>query len=220
MATINMQINKRDIIGSNKVNKMRANDMIPGVLYSVGAETQEISVDTAEFLRVYRTAGTTSLLTLDLDGEKIPAIIKEVQRHPVKNEVLHLDLQKLDMTQKIKITIPVVLLNRDGIKIQPSVLVQQLDEIEVECLPSYIPSTAEVDVENIDFDTTFYVSDLDVASIEEVTILNELDEVVCSLTEPTIYEDEDELEDDLLGDEDEATEPELIGEDDDEEDED
>lgn len=220
MATINMQINKRDVIGSNKVNKMRANDMIPGVLYSVGAETQEISVDTAEFLRVYRTAGTTSLLTLDLDGEKIPAIIKEVQRHPVKNEVLHLDLQKLDMTQKIKITIPVVLLNRDGIKIQPSVLVQQLDEIEVECLPSYIPSTAEVDVENIDFDTTFYVSDLDVASIEEVTILNELDEVVCSLTEPTIYEDEDELEDDLLGDEDEATEPELIGEDDDEEDED
>ena len=219
MATINMQIKKRDVIGSNKVNKMRANDMIPGVLYSVGAETQEISVNTVEFLKVYRIAGTTSLLTLDLDGEKIPAIIKEVQKHPVKNEVLHLDLQKLDMTQKIKITIPVVLLNRDGIKIQPSVLVQQLDEIEVECLPSYIPSTAEVDVENIDFDTTFYVSDLDVASIDEVTILNELDEVVCSLTEPTIYEDEDELEDDLLADEDAATEPELIGEDDDEDEE-
>lgn len=219
MATINMQINKRDIIGSNKVNKMRANDMIPGVLYSVGEETQEISVDKPEFLKVYRRAGTTSLLTLNLDGEEIPAIIKEVQKHPVKNEILHLDLQKLDMTQKIKITIPVVLLNRDSIHVQPSVLVQQLDEIEVECLPSYIPSTAEVDVEFMDFDTTFYISDLDVASIEEVTILNDLDEVVCSLTEPTIYEDEDELEEDLLGDEDEATEPELIGEDDEDEEE-
>lgn len=219
MATINMQIENRETTGSNKVNKMRAKDTIPGVLYSRGVETQVISVQKAEFLKVFRSAGTTSLLTLDLDGEKIPAIIKDVQRHPVKGDVLHLDLQKLDMNEKIKITIPVVLLNRDGIQIQPSVLVQQLDEIEVECLPSYIPSTAEVDVEHIDFDTTFLVSDLDVASIDEVTILNELDEVVCSLTEPTIYEDEDELEEDLLGDGDEATEPELIGEDDDEEDE-
>lgn len=219
MATINMQVKNREITGSNKVNKMRAKDTIPGVIYSRGADTQKISVKKPEFLKVYRQAGTTSLLTLDLDGEKIPAIIKEVQKHPVKDEFLHLDLQKLDMNEKIKITIPVVLLNRDSIKIQPSVLVQQLDEIEVECLPSYIPSTAEVDVEDIDFDTIISVSDLDVASIEEVTILNELDEVVCSLTEPTIYEDDEELEEDLLGDEDEATEPELIGEDDEDEEE-
>lgn len=217
MAAINMKIQKREETGGNKVNKMRANDTIPAVLYSKGVETQHVSIEKPEFLKVYRTAGTTSLLTLDLDGEKIPAIIKEAQKHPVRNEFLHVDLQKLDMNVRIKITIPVVLLNRDDIKIQPSVLVQQIDEIEVECLPSYIPNTAEVDVQYIDFDTTFQVKDLDVASIDEVTILNDLDEVVCSLTEPTIYEEEDldELEED-----DEMTEPELIGEEKDEDEED
>lgn len=216
MAAIDMKISKREETGSNKVNKMRANHTIPAVLYSKGEETQHVSIEKPEFLKVYRTAGTTSLLTLDLNGEKIPAIIKEAQKHPVKNEFLHVDLQKLDMNVRIKITIPVVLLNRDDIKIQPSVLVQQIDEIEVECLPSYIPNTAEVDVQHIDFDTTFQVKDLDVASIEEVTILTELDEVVCSLTEPRIYEEEDldELEED-----DEITEPELIGEEKDEDEE-
>ena len=212
MATVKMQIEKRDQTGSNKVRKMRASDSIPAVLYSRGAETRHVSIKKAEFLKVYRSAGSTSLLTLDLDGEKIPAIIKEVQKHPFKEEYLHIDLQELKMDEKIKITIPVVLLNRDSIHIQPSVLSQQIDEIEVECLPSYIPSTAEVDVEFIDFDTSMYVRDLDVASIEEVTILNDLDEVVCSLTEPTIYEEEE----DLLDEDEEMTEPELIGEEDEE----
>ncbi len=212
MATVKMQIEKRDQTGSNKVRKMRASDSIPAVLYSRGAETRHVSIKKAEFLKVYRSAGSTSLLTLDLDGEKIPAIIKEVQKHPFKEEYLHIDLQELKMDEKIKITIPVVLLNRDSIHIQPSVLAQQIDEIEVECLPSYIPSTAEVDVEFIDFDTSMYVRDLDVASIEEVTILNDLDEVVCSLTEPTIYEEEE----DLLDEDEEMTEPELIGEEDEE----
>ncbi len=211
MAAIKMQIEKREETGSNRVNKMRANLTIPAVLYSKGAETQHVSIEKPEFLKVYRAAGTTSLLTLNLDGEEIPAIIKDVQKHPVKDEYLHVDLQKLDMNVKIKITIPVVLLNRDSIKLQPSVLTQQLDEIEVECLPSYIPSTAEVDVENMDFETVMFVKDLDVASIEEVTILTELDEVVCSLAEPAIYEEEDLEEDD------EITEPEVIGEDNDQE---
>lgn len=211
MAAIKMQIEKREKTGKNKVNKMRDNDIIPAVLYSRGVETQHVSITKSEFLKAYRTAGRTSLLTLNLDGEEIPAIFKDVQKHPIKDEFLHIDLQKLNMDEKIKLTIPIVLLNRDDIQVQPSVLVQQLDEIEVECLPSYIPNTAEVDVKDIDFDITFLVSDLDVASIEEVTILTELDEVVCSLTEPTIYEEDEDLDEDL---DDEMTEPELIGEED------
>lgn len=209
MAEIKMHIEKREKIGTNKVNKLRANDTIPAVLYSKGEETQHVSVSKAEFIKVYRIAGTTSLLTLELDGEKIPAIIKEVQRHPVKDEYLHIDLQKLNMNEKIKLTIPVVLLNRDSIRIQPSVLVQQLDEVEVECLPTHIPSTADVDVQDLDFETTIFVKDLDVAKMDDITVLNDLEEVVCSLTEPAAYEEDDE-------DAEEITEPEVIGEKDEE----
>ena len=83
---------------------------------------------------------------------------------------------------------------------------QQLDEIEVECLPGNIPSTAEVDVEDLDFDTTMLVKDLDVSSIETITVLTDLEEVVCTLAAPSAYEEDEEDTDEK------AKEPKLIGE--------
>lgn len=212
MAQIKMQIEKRTDKGSNVVNKMRAKGMIPGVLYSRGKETVHVVVNKPEFIRVYRKAGSTSLLELNLDGVTIPAIIKDIQRHPYKEEVLHIDLQELNMDEKIKITIPIVLLNRDIIKIQPSVLMQQIDEIDVECLPGDIPNTAEADVRDMELFDAITIADLDIAKNEKIEILEDLDTVVCTLTEPSYEEEEedDELDDEML-------EPELIGEDDEEE---
>lgn len=212
MAQIKMQIEKRTDKGSNVVNKMRAKGMIPGVLYSRGKETVHVVVNKPEFIRVYRKAGSTSLLELNLDGVTIPAIIKDIQRHPYKEEVLHIDLQELNMDEKIKITIPIVLLNRDIIKIQPSVLMQQIDEIDVECLPGDIPNTAEADVRDMELFDAITIADLDIAKNEKIEILEDLDTVVCTLTEPSYDEEE---EDELLDDE--MLEPELIGEDDEEE---
>lgn len=211
MAQIKMQIEKRTDKGTNAVSKMRAKDSIPGVLYSRGKETVLVSIDKTEFVRVYKKAGSTSLLDLKLGDQAIPAIIKEIQRHPYKNEILHVDLQELNMTEKIKIIIPIVLLNRDNIQVQPSVLMQQIDEIEVECLPGNIPNTAEADVANLKLNDNITIADLDIAKDEDITILEELDTVVCTLTEPS-YDEEDE-EDEV---DDEGVEPELIGEDDDE----
>lgn len=211
MAQIKMQIEKRTDKGTNAVSKMRAKDSIPGVLYSRGKETVLVSIDKTEFVRVYKKAGSTSLLDLKLGDQAIPAIIKEIQRHPYKNEILHVDLQELNMTEKIKIIIPIVLLNRDNIQVQPSVLMQQIDEIEVECLPGNIPNTAEADVANLKLNDNITIADLDIAKDEDITILEELDTVVCTLTEPSYDEQDEESEVD-----DEVAEPELIGEDDDE----
>lgn len=211
MAQIKMQIEKRTDKGTNAVSKMRAKDSIPGVLYSRGKETVLVSIDKTEFVRVYKKAGSTSLLDLKLGDQAIPAIIKEIQRHPYKNEILHVDLQELNMTEKIKIIIPIVLLNRDNIQVQPSVLMQQIDEIEVECLPGNIPNTAEADVANLKLNDNITIADLDIAKDEDITILEELDTVVCTLTEPSYDEEDEESEVD-----DEVAEPELIGEDDDE----
>lgn len=208
MAQIKMQIEKRTDKGTNAVSKMRAKDSIPGVLYSRGKETVLVSIDKTEFVRVYKKAGSTSLLDLKLGDQAIPAIIKEIQRHPYKNEILHVDLQELNMAEKIKIIIPIVLLNRDNIQVQPSVLMQQIDEIEVECLPGNIPNTAEADVANLKLNDNITIADLDIAKDEDITILEELDTVVCTLTEPS-YDEEDEGDD-------EVAEPELIGEDDNE----
>lgn len=208
MANQIMEIQSREDIGTNKVKKMRANNIIPGVIYSRGEETRTVSVDNSLFLKVFREAGTSSVVNLDLSGETIPVIIKTVQRHPVTGLVTHVDFQKLNMDEKIKLQIPVVLLNRDAIKLQPSVLTHLINTIEVECLPSYIPKTADIDVVDMDFTTPKYVRDTDVASMEGITILNDLDEVVCSLAPPTTHEEVDEEAEEV-----ESAEVQVVGED-------
>ena len=205
MSAIKMKIEKRNEIGKNEIKKVRENNFIPAVIYSRGGETTHVSVNTTEFSRVYKMAGSTSLLGLELEGQTIPAIIKEIQRHPIKNQILHLDFQKLNMDEKIKMTLPIMLLNRDSIKLQPSVLTQILDQIDIECLPNDIPNNAEVDVANMDFTTPIMVKDLDIAKDDKVVVLRDLEDVVCTLSEPSMEVEDEE-------DTDEVTMPEVIGE--------
>lgn len=192
MTALKMNVQNRSGVGSNQVNKLREEKLIPGVIYSRGEETKHIQVDNAEFLRVYRLAGTTSIIDLQLDGETYPVIIKELQKHPVKNQYLHIDFQKLSADETIKMFIPINLINRDNIKLQPSVLTQLIDEVEIECLPADIPSVAEVDVIDIDFSTPVLVKDLDIASNDKITMLTDLDSVVCTLSEPSYDEEAEE----------------------------
>jgi large subunit ribosomal protein L25 len=196
MPAIKMQMTKRTETGKNLVKKIREKNIIPAVIYSRGGETISVSVSSAEFQKVYREAGASSLLELDVAGEAMPAIIKDIQRHPVKGEILHVDFQKLNMDEKVKMSVPVILVNRDNIRLQPSILMQLLDQIEIECLPTNIPNGAEVNVENMDFTTPILVKDLDIANIEGITILRDLEDVVCTLSQPSVSEeetDEDEI---------------------------
>lgn len=193
MSTLKMKIESRENIGSNKVNKLRADKVLPGVIYKRGDSTQTVQVSEAEFLSVYKMAGTTSVINLELDGKSHPVIIKEIQRHPVKNQILHIDFQELNMDETIKMSIPINLLNRDNIKLQPSVLAQMLDQVEIECLPNNIPNSADVDVADMTFTEPLYVKDLDVANNKDVVVLTDLDALVCTLSEPSVVvEDEGE----------------------------
>ncbi len=192
MAAVKLELKTRTELGKNKVNKLRKADMVPGVIYSKGEETRSIKVDRGDLQRVYKIAGTSSIIDLELEGETIPAIIKELQLDPVKDEYVHVDFQKIKMDEVVKLTIPVVLEGKDNIRLQPSVLMQQLDEIEIECLPKYIPEAAVADVSNIDFNTPIYVSDLDIFKNENITIFKEPDELVATLMAPAKTEEEEE----------------------------
>ena len=96
------------------------------------------------------------------------------------------------MNEKVKMNVPIILTNRDSIKLQPSILMQLLDQIEIECLPGNIPNGAEVNVEDMDFTTPLLVKDLDIAKDRDVVILRDLEDVVCTLAQPsTVKEDND-----------------------------
>lgn len=194
MSNVKMKIENRTGIGSNRVRKMRVENYIPGVVYSRGEETKVVNVKNTEFMKAYKVAGSTAVIDLDLDGEILPVIIKNLQRDPVKGHIIHVDYQKLNMDEKIKMNIPIHLLNRDSILLQPSILMHLLDEVEIECLPGNIPTAAEVDVENMDFTTPKYVKDLNIANDPTITILTDLDVTVCSLSAPSTYTEEDDAE--------------------------
>lgn len=202
-------------IGTTNAKKMRREKMVPGIVYSRGKETKHVKVNQIDFAKVFRVVSTSSLMELEVEDEVLPVIVKTVQKDPVKGDVIHIDFQELDMKQKIKITVPIHLLNRDSIQIQPSVLMQMIDTIEIECLPGDIPEAIEIDVSGIDFDSPIYVKDLDLIEDEKVEILTDIETTICTLSEPAMEEEE---EDELDEVEDPMDVP-VIGEEEDEEEE-
>lgn len=194
-----LQAQLREDIGTGMAKKIRKENMVPGIVYSRGEETRHLTVDQLEFIKVFRKVGTSSLMELDFNGEVVPAIVKTVQRDPVKGQVIHIDFQKLDMKEKIKLTVPLTLLHKDSIELQPSVLMQMLDSIEIECLPGDIPEEIAIDVSKMTYDTPLYVKDLHIVSVENVNVITDLESIICTLNEPTMSEeDEDEEAEEVL----------------------
>lgn len=184
MNNVTFTVKKREEVGKNSVDKLRRERLVPGVLYGKDEEPVNIVAVEKELVRLVEEAGMSNLIDLTLDGTTTKVLIKDIQNHPYKNQILHFDLYVVNMKETLRISVPVVLHNRDNVKVQPSVLLQQLDEVEVECLPTNLPSAAEFDVENLEIGDVVTVSQLDVASIPEITVLTDLEETVCTLHEP------------------------------------
>lgn len=194
MADLVLNANKREAIGKNKVNKLRAEDIVPGVVYAKNEDNINVQVISKDFDRILRQAGTSTIITLDIDGENKDVLIKEYQTHPYKNQFLHVDFQAINQNETIRVSVPIVLIGRDDIEIAQSVLVQNMDTVEVECLPKYIPQTADVNVADIQIGDNKTVADLDIFANENITILEEEDEVICSLQEVSEEEISEETE--------------------------
>ncbi len=200
-------------MGKNRVDKIRQESLVPGVLYGKGEETTHIQVDRRAFDKVYKSSGMSTLIDLELEGNTLPVLIKEVQTHPFKNQYLHVDFQKLNMDEKVKLTIPIVLYGRENVEKENLILIQQLDEVEIECLPGDIPQTIEVDVSGLTLDTPIFISDLDIFNNEDIAILREADDVIANLIEATIEEELEEIEEGEDEEVMEADEVPVIGED-------
>lgn len=185
MAEIVLQAQKREATGKNKVNKLRNEELVPAVIYAKGEENINVQVTSREFEKVLKKAGTSTIITLDFGDEKKDVLIKAYQNHPFKNIFLHVDFQAINQNETIRVQVPVVLVGRDDIRVEPSVLVQNIDVVEVECLPKYIPQTADVEVSDLQIGDNRTVADLDIAKVDDITILLEDDEVICSLQEPS-----------------------------------
>ena len=205
MSEFKLKAELRDSTGSISSRQLRAGKVVPAQLYQRNQENINLQVEEKDLEKIIETAGTSAIISLMIDGREKNVLIRDYQRHPYKNIYLHVDFLGVNMDEKLKVSVPVVLLNRDDIRKQPSVLMQHIEEIEIETLPTNIPQEVELDVQNMDYGDSFLVSDIEALKDEKITVLTDLEETVCTLVEPQ----EEVIEDDV--EEVDAADVEVIG---------
>src|SRR5438067_3684830 len=143
-----LEAQPRDPGTKNDARRVRRQGKIPAVVYGAGKQAMPVSVDPRQVSRILHSeTGHNTVFDLALDGERSKAMIVDWQYEPIKGALLHIDLQRIAMDQKLKVEVPIVLKGEPaGVKQQGGILEQVLREIEVECLPDDIPSSIEVDV--------------------------------------------------------------------------
>lgn len=182
-AKINLNAKTREIYG-RKVKQLRQKGLIPANIYGHNIESLAVQVDSNDFLKAFEEAGETSIISLKVDGKKTrPVLITQIDYDPVSGEVLHVDLRQVNLKEKIAAYIPVVMVGDDHhIKTLGGVVVQSLDEVEVEALPTDFPEEIEINYDQLT-EIGSMVSAGDLPLDKEVELLTDPDTVVVSVQE-------------------------------------
>jgi large subunit ribosomal protein L25 len=147
----------------NVARRVRMGGKIPGVLYGAGKQSLTVTLDPRQVTRILHSAtGHNTIFDLAVEGgERTKAMIVDWQYEPIKSHLLHIDVKRIAMDQKLTVSVPIVLKGESaGVKQQGGILEQILREVEVECLPGDIPSAIEADVSELVFGKVLRVSDL------------------------------------------------------------
>jgi large subunit ribosomal protein L25 len=148
--------------GKNEARRLRASGRVPAVVYGAKKKTVAVSVDPKQITRILSSAsGHNTIFDLQVDGEKGKVMIVDWQFDPLKGKLLHIDLKRIAMDEKIRVTVPIHCIGEAaGVKQQGGILDQVLREVEIECLPGDIPSHIDADVSELVFGTVLRVKDL------------------------------------------------------------
>ncbi|HKD81987.1 MAG TPA: 50S ribosomal protein L25 [Candidatus Angelobacter sp.] len=148
--------------GKNEARRLRASGRVPAVVYGAKKNTLVVSVDPKQITRILSSeSGHNTIFDLQAGGEKTKAMIVDWQFDPLKGKLLHIDLKRIAMDEKIRVMVPIHLVGEAaGVKQQGGILDQVLREVEIECLPGDIPSHIDVDVSELVFGAVTRVKDL------------------------------------------------------------
>ncbi len=189
-----LKAQKRDITGK-KLASLRTAGRMPVVMYGQGSEAVNLSVDAAEFAKLYAHVGHSTILEIEIEGDgKKNALIQDVQHGVHAPFPLHADLYTVKMDEVVRTSVPLVTVGESTAVFQDGgSLVTPLGELEIECLPGKLPSNIEVDIAVLDdFEKTITVADLTVP--EGVEVLTDAEELVAKVEPPRSEEELEELD--------------------------
>lgn len=191
--SIELKAAKRTEQGTGASRRLRRAGRVPGIIYGGNAEAQPISVDHNEVFHALRQeAFHASVLSMDLEGAKQSVILRDVQSHPYKLQVLHIDFQRVDAKQKLRVKVPLHFLNAEvspGVKQQGGIASHVLNEVEIECLPSDLPEFIEVDLSEMVVGHSLHLSQVKLPKGVETVGHKDEDPVIATVALPAKVEE-------------------------------
>lgn len=149
METLALRATPREIVGGKQVKALRREDVVPGIIYGHGIEPIAVQFNSREVEKAVSQAGTSSTVQVYVEGTRDPylAIFRDVQYHTLKRNVIHLDLQALNLKETVRVPVSVVLTGESpAVKDFGGILLHVLNELEIEALPTALVPSIEVDV--------------------------------------------------------------------------
>lgn len=177
--------NKRDGQGTGASRRLRRTGRVPAIIYGSTEKPQSIDIDHNELFQLLRKETFySSVLTANIDGAKETCLLRDVQRHPYRQVILHADFQRVDATHKLHQKVPLHFINADiapGVKLGGGIVQHVLTDIEVRCLPKDLPAFIEVDLKDLVAGHSLHVSQLSLPTGVEVMLHKGEDPVVATI---------------------------------------
>ena len=197
---VNLNATNRDVEGKSSSRQLRRAGSVPAVIYGGEKDPIRISILEKDIAKAAEIPGfATQILNINISGEEQNVILKELQRHPATQRVLHADLQRVNPDTKISISVPVRFLNEDicmGVKMHGGVISRLINNIDITCLASNLPEYLEVDVAELDVGDSVFLSALNLPEGVEIPSLalgEDRDQAVVSITEAKVLDIEPEV---------------------------
>ena len=184
MANASLGAETRSDSGKGVARKLRAAGRVPGVVYGHGRVPQSLSVVARDLDKLLSSIAVSStVVELGLDGATTKTLIREIQRHPFKKMIMHIDFQELVAGEKVTVDLPLVFVGiPDGVRLSGALLEQILHKIEVRVDPANIPNHVDVDVSHLAMGHSLHVRDLKLP--DGLDVLSDEDATICAVVAP------------------------------------
>ncbi len=184
-----LEAEPRNVKGK-KVKELRRLGLTPIHVYGRGIEPAALQADTATLRKIVAQAGSNIPVTVKEEGGSHFAFVREVQRHPLTEDILHVDFLQVPLTETIRSEVPVYLIGEaPAVRLMDGVLNQALQSLQVESFPLDVPQFVEVDISSLEnFERSIHVSDISLG--DKVTVLNDPEELVARVNAPSVAVEE------------------------------
>ena len=196
-----IKVSTRAETGKGPARRKRAAGSIPGVIYGENQESVAVTVDAKTFSAlVHGSQGEHAVVQVEVEDKPElsgPSMIKDVQHHPIKEDIVHADFLRIRLDQRIQTLVPINIVGHCVGIVEGGVPDQQLREIEIECLPLDVPEQIDVDITDLHIGDLLHVSDM--AAPEKLTIITDPERTIIAIHAPRVVKSEEEGEEEGEG---------------------